>query len=303
MKKKLTIAILGSGNIGTDLLIKVLRSPYLTCAAFIGRNAYSAGMLKAQSLGVPVSSEGISHLQKNPHLADLVFDATSSLAHREHALILKKLNKFVIDLTPAKIGTLCVPVVNLSTALLNNNVNMVTCGGQASVPIAHALALTHHSIDYLEVVSSIASQSAGPATRMNLDEYIHTTEYALKLFSNAKKTKAILNLNPADPCIDMQTTLYAKVKNPNLERFTVVLNHIVTQVQQYVPGYKILVNPLLENDRIVVMIKVTGLGDYLPEYAGNLDIINCAALAIAEKYATMMDSNAIKDICHEVNIN
>ena len=285
MNQKIKVAILGSGNIGTDLLIKIMRSPYLECTAFIGRNLFSPGMMKAQSLKIHVSAEGIRYIEQNPSCCDIVFDATSSSAHIEHAPILAKLNKFVIDLTPAKIGKMCVPVVNMDDAIFESNVNMITCGGQASAPIAHAIALTHKEVDYIEVVSSIASRSAGPATRLNLDEYIHTTEYALKVFSGAKITKAILNLNPAQPCINMQTTIFAKVKNPDIEKLNRVVKDIASQVQKYVPGYEIIVNPIMENDRIVVMVRVKGLGDYLPEYAGNLDIINCAALAIAEKYA------------------
>lgn len=302
LKKK--VAILGSGNIGTDLLIKVMRSNYLEATAFIGRNLYSSGMIKANSLGIQCSDEGIAFIKNNPDICDIVFDATSSLAHMEHASILKNLNKFVIDLTPAKIGPMTVPVVNISEALKQDNVNMVTCGGQASVPLAYAISKTHDEIDYIEVVSSIASRSAGPATRLNLDEYIHTTEQALKHFSGAKLTKAILNLNPASPCINMQTTVFAQVKNPNISELKKVLNNIVNQVRQYVPGYEVIVEPMLENNRIVIMVRVKGLGDYLPEYAGNLDIINCAAIAVAEQYAINNQSQKkIKESKYESCVN
>ncbi len=302
MKQKMKVAILGSGNIGTDLLIKTMRSSHLECTVFMGRNLFSPGMMKAQSLKIPVSAEGIRYIEQNPSCCDIVFDATSSSAHMEHAPILAKLNKFVIDLTPAKIGKMCVPVVNLDDAIQEHNVNMITCGGQASVPIAHAIALTHKEVDYIEVVSSIASRSAGPATRLNLDEYIHTTEHALKVFSGAKITKAILNLNPAQPCINMQTTIFAKVQNPDIKALNLVVKNIAAQVQKYVPGYEIIVNPIMENDRIVVMVRVKGLGDYLPEYAGNLDIINCAALAIAEKYALNKHYTVREKAC-EINFN
>ena len=304
MNRKIKVAILGSGNIGTDLLIKVMRSSCLECSAFIGRNLFSPGMMKAQALKILVSDEGINYIEKNPSCCEIVFDATSSNAHIEHAPILKKLNKFVIDLTPAKIGKMCVPVVNMEEAIFENNVNMITCGGQASVPIVHAIALTHEEIDYIEVVSSIASRSAGPATRLNLDEYIHTTEHALKVFSGAKTTKTILNLNPAQPCINMQTTIFAKVKYPNIDTLKIVVNDIAAQVRKYVPGYEIIVSPIMENDRIVVMVRVKGLGDYLPEYAGNLDIINCAALAIAEKYALNKQVNyTAKEKEYEINFD
>lgn len=283
--EKLKVAIIGSGNIGTDLLIKVLRSPHLECGAFIGRNLSSSGMMKALSLGVPVSADGIEYIVKNPDCCDLVFDATSAKSHLEHASVLKKLNKRVIDLTPAKIGLMSVPSVNLKNCLTEFNVNMVTCGGQASIPVAYAIGQTQEDVEYIEVVSSIASRSAGPATRQNLDEYIKTTEDGLKEFSGAVRTKAILNLNPAEPCVDMQTTIFAKVKHPNIEKLSGVLAQLVEKIREYVPGYEIILGPIVENGRIVVMARVRGLGDYLPAYAGNLDIINCAAIAMAEEYA------------------
>lgn len=284
-QNKLKVAIIGSGNIGTDLLIKVLRSPYLECSAFIGRNLSSAGMIKASSLGVTVSADGINYIINNPDCCTLVFDATSAKSHLEHAPVFKKMNKLVIDLTPAKIGLMSVPSVNLEDSLAECNVNMVTCGGQASIPVAYAIGQTQAEVDYIEVVSSIASRSAGPATRQNLDEYIKTTEDGLKHFSGAKRTKAILNLNPADPCVDMQATIFAKVKNPDIDKLNAVLIDLVEKIREYVPGYEIILGPIVDNDRIVVMVKVRGLGDYLPAYAGNLDIINCAAVAMAEKYA------------------
>lgn len=285
LKGKLKVAIIGSGNIGTDLLIKVLRSPHLECGVFIGRNLSSAGMLKALSLGVPVSADGIDYIVKNPDCCDLVFDATSAQSHLEHAPILKRLNKRVIDLTPSKVGLMSVPCVNLEDSLAEFNVNMVTCGGQASIPVAYAIGQTQTEVEYIEAVSSIASRSAGPATRQNLDEYIKTTEEGLRAFSGATWTKAILNLNPAEPCIDMQTTVFAKVKRPDIPKLSEVLLPLVENIRKYVPGYEIILGPIVENERIVVMARVRGLGDYLPAYAGNLDIINCAAIALAEEYA------------------
>ncbi len=283
--KKVKVAILGSGNIGTDLLIKVQRSSVLQCSAFVGRNFSSPGMMKAQSLGISVSSESIGYFERNPDSCDIVFDATSAQDHKIHAPILERLGKKVIDLTPSNIGMMCVPAVNIRDCWKEKNVNMVTCGGQASIPIAFALGKTQPQIEYIEVVSSIASRSAGPATRNNLDEYVHTTEKGVKNFSGALRAKAILNLNPAQPCIDMQTTVFAKVVNPDLEKLKPILNEIVERVKSYVPGYRLIVGPTLENQRIVVMVRVQGLGDYLPAYAGNLDIINCAAVAMAEEYA------------------
>ncbi len=283
--EKLKVAIIGSGNIGTDLLIKIQRSEYLDCVLFIGRNLSSPGMAKAISLGVKVSDQSINAIVKDPECCDLVFDATSAKDAQQHWAILKDMGKVVVDMTPAKIGGLSIPAVNLNEAILQQNVNMVTCGGQASIPIAYLIGQTHADVEYIEVVSSIASRSAGPATRLNLDEYIETTEEGVRLFSGAKKTKAILNLNPADPCIDMQTTIFAKVDSPDIPALTTAVNSMIEKIKAYVPGYQLLVAPIYENGRIVVMVKAQGLGDYLPKYAGNLDIINCAAIAVAEEYA------------------
>ena len=282
---KYRVAILGSGNIGTDLLIKAIRSSYLQCTAFIGRNYNSPGMSKARLLNINCSDQSINYICAHSDEIDLVFDATSARDHLVHAPILKELGIKTIDLTPAKVGKLCVPAVNMQESLGEDNINMVTCGGQASSPIAYAIGQTQSNIKYIETVSSIASKSAGPATRLNLDEYLDTTESGIQLFSGTQKAKAILNLNPAVPCIDMQTTVFAKVEKPDIVALEEILIPLIKKVQSYVPGYKSLVGPLVENDRIVVMIKVRGLGDYLPEYAGNLDIINCAAIAMAEEYA------------------
>ncbi|WP_152399104.1 acetaldehyde dehydrogenase (acetylating) [Paenibacillus cellulositrophicus] len=285
MNGKIKVAIIGSGNIGTDLLKKTVRSPILECTLFVGRNLESPGMKIARELGVHVSDKKIDAMIDNAHMYDIVFDATSASDHARHAEIFKRLGKFVIDMTPSKIGEMCVPAVNLSECLVLDNVNMVTCGGQASLPVAYAIGQTHQRVEYIEVVSSIASKSAGPATRSNLDEYIETTEEAIRKFSRCLRAKAIINLNPAEPCIDMQTTIYAKVQEPDLEALTKTLNRTITNMQSYVPGYQLVLPPTIEDGRIVVMVKVQGLGDYLPKYAGNLDIINCAAIAAAEEYA------------------
>jgi acetaldehyde dehydrogenase (acetylating) len=285
---KLRVAILGSGNIGADLMIKILRSNYLTCTVAIGRNMNSTGLAKAQSLGIPISADGIAYIENNPDCCDLVFDATSAAAHLEHAPILARLCKYAIDLTPAKVGPFTVPAVNDNEVIVARNLNTVTCGGQASVPIAYALGRVHKDIDYIEVISSIASRSAGPATRRNLDEYIKTTETAICQFSGCRFSKAILNLNPAEPCINMQTTVFAKISSPNIEEITKQVERIVKRVQSYVPGYKVIVGPKIDNDRVVVMVRVIGHGDYLPPYAGNLDIINCAAIATAERIAIQL---------------
>ena len=283
--KKLKVAILGSGNIGTDLLVKTMRSPYLECSLFIGRQMGSAGMRKANELGVKISDQGIKAIQDDPGCCDIVFDATSALAHVKHWPILSALGKFVIDMTPSKIGDMCVPSINIEEGSKARNINMITCGGQASVPIVYAIAAVHKDIDYVEVVSHIASRSAGPATRINMDEYIDTTEAAVMKFSGAKRAKVILTLNPADPCVFMQTSIMAQLPSQDLPAIKASIATMVAKVQEYVPGYQLLVGPLIENGRVIVTVRVSGMGDYLPKYAGNLDIINCAAIAAAEHYA------------------
>lgn len=282
---KLKVAILGTGNIGTDLLIKIMKSDYIECSVFVGRNLLSKGMSKAVNLGVRVSDQSIEFLKNNPELYDLVFDATTASEHIKHAKIFKELNKIAIDLTPAKVGILCVPSVNLSEALQVTNINTITCGGQASIPLAYTLGQVHPNIEYIEVVSAIASKSAGPGTRANLDEYVETTEAGIKQFSKCQKAKVMLILNPAIPCIDMQTTIQATIKDPDMDLITVEINKMVANIQKYVPGYRLLVPPTYEGGRLIMTVKVKGLGDYLPSYAGNLDIINCAAIAIAEEFS------------------
>ncbi len=285
MTDRLKVAILGTGNIGTDLLVKVMRSELLQCRLFAGRNLSSPGMLKANQLGVLVSAQSIQSIVDHRVELDLVFDATSAQDHFRHAPILRELGLLAVDLTPSKVGKLCVPAVNLEECLQETNVNMVSCGGQASIPLAHAIAQANPEIEYLETISSIASRSAGPATRINLDEYLQTTENALQYFSRATRTKAILNLNPAQPCVHMQTTLLAHIPKPDLERTRQTVAEMVIRLQKYIPGYQLVVGPLIEGDRLAVMVRVDGRGDYLPRYAGNLDIINCAAIAAAEAYA------------------
>lgn len=282
---KLKVAILGSGNIGTDLLVKTIRSPYLNCSLFIGRRLDSPGMKKASSMGIKVSDLSIGAIENDPDNVDLVFDATSAIAHLKHWPIFKELGKKVIDMTPSGIGKMCIPAININDCLNRENINMVTCGGQASIPLAHAIGQTHETVDYIEVVSTIASRSAGPATRINLDEYIETTEKGIHTFSGCKNQKAILILNPARPDVDMQTTVFAHVDEPNMEKIENAVEEVVKTIQCYVPGYELIVPPVLDNDRIVITVRVRGLGDYLPKYAGNMDIINCAAIKMAEEFS------------------
>jgi len=288
MTNKLKCAILGTGNIGTDLLVKVFRSDLLECTLFAGRNLRSEGMQKAISLGTKISDKGINAIVEHSDDIHLVFDATSAAAHIKHWPVLSRLGKFVIDMTPAKLGRFCVPAINVEHMFVSGekNINMITCGGQASIPIAVAISEVHTKIEYIEVASSIASRSAGPATRANLDEYVDTTEDALLQFSGVQRAKAILILNPAVPPIDMQTTVYAKIENPDLASITASVNAMITKLREYVPGYELLVPPAIINENMVaVTVKVRGEGDYLPSYAGNLDIINCAAVGLAEDIA------------------
>ena len=283
--KKIKVGIIGTGNIGSDLLVKILRSPVLECGIFTGHNPDSEGIKRAKKLGVKTSFKSIKTIEKNPACCEIVFDATSAEAHLYNAPILKKLKKFVIDMTPSRIGRMCIPILNLESSLKEDNINMVSCGGQATTPIARAIMKVNPDTEYIEIVSSISSKSAGIGTRNNIDEYTQTTSEALIHFSGVKKAKAIVNLNPADPPILMHNTIYAKIKNPKIDLITQEIKKVVKKIQQYVPGYKLVLEPVFDNGKLTTMIEVIGRGDYLPVYAGNLDIINCAAIAVAEEYA------------------
>jgi len=283
--KKLNVAIIGTGNIGCDLMIKTMRSTHLNCTLMVGRNLDSPGSRFAKQNRIDVSDQSIDAIVKNPDICDIVFDATSAAVHKENARILRELGKCTIDLAPAKVGLMCVPVINLNDALSTDNVNLVTCGGQASIPIAYAISQVHPETSYIEMVSTVASKSAGIGTRDNIDEFNQTTKDALELFTGVDRAKTIIALNPAEPPINMRTTVYALIENPDMDAIRKNVFDTVEKVKKYVPGYKIIVEPTLENNRIITTIEVTGLGDYLPPYAGNLDIITCAAIDIAEAYA------------------
>jgi acetaldehyde dehydrogenase (acetylating) len=283
--RKVKVGIIGTGNIGTDLLIKIQRSEVLECGVFCGRNSESEGIKFAQKLGVTTSCDSIDYIQQNPSCCDIVFDATSSKVHIYNAPILKKLGKFAIDLTPSQIGKMCVPVINLKECLNYDNVNLVTCGGQAITPIAYAIMKVHPETEYIEVVAGISSKSAGPGTRCNIDEYTQTTKDAITVFTGVPKAKAIIVLNPAEPPMLMHNTIYAKIKDPRIEEITAAVMAMAKKIQKYVPGYKIVLGPVVENNRVTTMIEVVGLGDFLPKYSGNLDIITCAAVNVAEEYA------------------
>jgi acetaldehyde dehydrogenase len=280
---KLKAGIIGSGNIGTDLLIKALKSTFITPVIFIGRRSDSEGIKIAKNLGVETSIEGIDFFKKNNNYCDVVFDCTDAFSAIVNYEVFNKQKIKVIDLTPAKIGELCVPFINDDAILNSNNVNMITCGGQASIPLLHLISKYCEDLEYIEVVSQVASKSAGMATRINIDEYIHTTEKAIKRFTNVKECKAIINLNSAEPCVNMQTTIFLKCKNMKSENLLSEINFKINQIRTYAPNYKLASLPIINDDIFVLNIKVKGAGDYLPEYAGNLDIINCAALKIAQK--------------------
>lgn len=283
--KKIKVGIIGTGNIGTDLLYKVQRSPFLVCGMFAGRNADSEGIARARQMGVLTSTDSCSALVNDPECCEIVFDATTAQSHYEHAPILERLGKFTLDLTPAKVGTMCIPVLNLGAALETRNVNLVTCGGQTTVPMACAIMQVHPETEYIEVVGSIASFSAGQGTRSNIEEYLQTTTEALKNFSGVPRAKAILILNPAEPPILMHNTIYASIPYPDLGRLKEAVDAMAKKVQEYVPGYRVIMGPTLDKGRVVVTVEVKGRGDFLPTYAGNLDVITCAAVKVAEEYA------------------
>jgi len=280
---KLKAAIIGTGNIGTDLLIKSTRSNIIEPVVFVGRRESSDGIQRAKSLGIKTSIEGIDFFINNPNYCDLVFDCTDAYSAIENYKVFSSENIKTIDLTPAKIGELCVPLINDDLIVTNNNVNMITCGGQSSIPLLHLVSKHCDSLEYIEIVSQISSKSAGMATRINIDEYINTTEKAIIKFTKTKKCKVILNLNPADPCVDMQTTMFLKYKNIDMTNLLEEFDKKIKSIKTYVPHYELTSLPSLNDDILIISIKIKGIGDYLPSYAGNLDIINCAALKITEK--------------------
>ncbi|OPL08674.1 MAG: acetaldehyde dehydrogenase (acetylating) [delta proteobacterium ML8_F1] len=282
--KKIKAAIIGPGNIGTDLLIKLGRSDYIEVDYVVGRQE-SKGIAIARERGIEATTEGIDDLMKREGI-QICFDSTGANPHRLHAPLLKDRGIFTLDLTPAAIGPYVVPAVNLTDELIHNhdNLNMVTCGGQATVPIVAAINEAADVV-YAEVISSVSSKSAGPGTRQNIDEFTETTRMALEQVGGADNAKVIIVLNPAEPPIFMRNTIYAKVRNPDIQKIKASVDAMLEKIKAYVPGYTYLLEPIIKDDIVTVMIQVEGLGDYLPIYAGNLDIINSAAVAVAEKYA------------------
>ena len=278
----LNTAILGTGNIGCDLLKKITLSPSLRCLNFVGRNVHSDGIRHAKELGISTSSNGIDIIISDIDKYDIIFDATSAVDHIKHANLLAKYKVKVINLTPADLGINCVPAVNIEASLSAKNLNLITCGGQASIPIIMAVKDTGCDMEYIEVVSSIAAKSAGSATRLNINEYLEKTEQAIKAFSNCQSAKAILNINPAIPCVNMQTTIYILSNNYNEFKITRDITKIIGTVKKYMPGYGLGGDILFEKRKITILLKMVGAGHYLPKYAGNLDIITSAAINIGE---------------------
>ena len=273
--------IIGTGNIGTDLLLKLIKTDFIEPIIFAGRRMSSNGIKLAQEKGIPVTDKGIDYFIENCCVADVVYDCTNAMDAKKHAKIFEEQGVKVIDLTPAKVGDLCVPTVNPEAIKTRGNVNMITCGGQASTPLLNVIS-KHCELEYIEVVSQIASDSAGMATRLNIDNYIHTTERAISEFTGCNNCKVILNLNPAIPQVDMQTTLFIKADNIQFSKLNKDIYKTIERLQDYIPYYELVMPPTINNDVLVLSIKVKGTGDYLPEYAGNLDIINCAAIEVSK---------------------
>ncbi len=289
MAEKVRVAIIGPGNIGTDLMHKVLRSPRLEMAAMAGIEE-SEGLRRARDRGISTSVGTLDPILEDPSIR-IVFDATSARAHLRHARLLQKANKIAIDLTPAAVGPYVVPSVNLSALSEATNLNMVTCGGQATVPIVHAIHRVAGAV-YAEMVSAVASRSAGPGTRQNIDEFTRTTARALTVLGGARRGKAIIVLNPADPPLIMTNTVFVEVERPDEAAIRASVETIVEEVRGYVPGYRLRVPPYLEGNRVTTIIEVEGAGDWLPEYSGNLDIITAAAVGVAEKLALRWQEKA-----------
>jgi acetaldehyde dehydrogenase len=281
---RLRVAIIGSGNIGSDLLAKLARSDTLELVGMAGIDSRSDGLAHAASAGVLTTHAGLAHLLEQCEEIDLAFDATSARAHPEHARQLKERGIRCIDLTPAALGPAVVPSVNLGAHAEAPDVNLITCGAQATVPIVAALSGISR-VPYAEIVSTIAARSAGPGTRQNIDEFTQSTATALETVGGADRGKAIVLLNPADPPIVMRNTVYAELAAADGTAAVRAVEAAVQRVGDYVPGYRLISAPLVDGDLITVLLEVEGAGDYLPQYAGNLDIMTSAAVRVAESYA------------------
>ena len=290
-------AIVGSGNIGTDLLVKMLRSERLEPLVVAGIDPDSDGLERARSLGVATTHEGLGGLMAHERFDEIevVFDATSAKAHERHAPMLREAGRLAVDLTPAAVGPYVVPAANLDEVGDEPNLNLVTCGGQATIPIVWAIARSA-PIAWAEIVASIASASAGPGTRANIDEFTETTARAVESVGGAERGKAIIILNPADPPLIMRDTVFAICRDADARAVREAVREVARRVAEYVPGYRLVADALVEpwrgtlpggeridGQKVSVFVEVEGAGDYLPKYAGNLDIMTAAALRVGER--------------------
>ena len=287
--KKIRCALIGSGNIGTDLIYKIQRSPWLEPVWMVGIDPASEGLERARAMGLKTTALGVDGLL--PHVLEdniqIAFDATSAYVHAENSRKLNELGVMMIDLTPAAIGPLCVPPVNLRALAdkVEMNVNMISCAGQATIPIVFAISRIQ-SVAYGEIVASLASKSIGPGTRANLDEFTYTTSNAIEVVGGARKGKALAIINPAEPPMIMRNTISCLTDEvPDQARITESILQMIVEVQKYVPGYRLVNGPIFEDKKVSVFMEVAGLGVYLPRYAGNLDIMTAAATRTAEMFA------------------
>ncbi|CAM5185135.1 Acetaldehyde dehydrogenase OS=Castellaniella defragrans (strain DSM / CCUG 39792 / 65Phen) OX=1437824 GN=BN940_14426 PE=3 SV=1 [Castellaniella denitrificans] len=295
--EKIRCALIGSGNIGTDLLYKLKRSDVLEPVWMVGIDPQSEGLARARELGLKTTAEGVDGLL--PHMAGdrvrIVFDATSAYAHKDNSDKVTARGALMIDLTPAAIGPYCVPPVNLSEHLerRETNVNMVTCGGQATIPMVAAVSRVQ-PVEYAEIVATVSSKSAGPGTRRNIDEFTVTTAGAVERVGGAKKGKAIIILNPAEPPLIMRDTVHCLTESdPDEAAITESVQRMLAEVQRYVPGYRLVNGPVFDGRRVSIYLEVEGLGDYLPKYSGNLDIMTASATRTAEMFAERIQKGAL----------
>ena len=296
--KKIKCAVIGPGNIGTDLLAKLQRSPLLEPVWMVGIDPESDGLKRARDMGIKTTADGVDGLL--PHVkadgVQIAFDATSAYVHAENSRKLNALGVMMIDLTPAAIGPFCVPPVNLKEHVGKRemNVNMVTCGGQATIPMVAAVSRVQ-AVAYGEIIATVSSRSVGPGTRKNIDEFTRTTAGAVEKVGGAKRGKAIIVINPAEPPLIMRDTVHCLTEDePDQARITASVHAMIKEVQKYVPGYKLVNGPVFDGKRVSVYMEVEGLGDYLPKYAGNLDIMTAAAARTAEMFAEEMLAGTLK---------